>query len=175
DHLNGCSRAGSSRTWRSSASATASAATRCPTCTGSNEPPNSASIPSGSRGGCGRSRTEHGEPARSWIIALQVIARLFEFVGVADGAVDLREPEQGVDGAGGFGIAGDHVFEVDDGRIVGAALQIEHAVLVGLFGKLIFELPDVHLGAAGRVGAGEAARQLLVDRQRVLARRRIQL
>src|SRR5438876_1074537 len=41
--LNGWTRAGRNRTLASSASPAASAATRCPTCTGSNEPPNRAS------------------------------------------------------------------------------------------------------------------------------------
>ena len=41
--LNGCTRAGTNRTLASSASPAASAAIRCPTCTGSKEPPNRAS------------------------------------------------------------------------------------------------------------------------------------
>ena len=104
-----------------------------------------------------------------------MITGLLELLFISDGAIAVDQSQQGVGGALGIGIIRDHVFEVDDRGIECLATHIENAGLVRLLGKLILEPADVRARARGRVAVGEPSGQLLIDRQRGLAVRRIEL
>src|SRR5213592_2670057 len=174
--LNGCSRAGRNRTRASSASPAASAAARCPTWTGSNEPPNRASTRgSGRRGGARVGRAGLVEPWSLGEETPQVRAGFLELVAVPDDMIALHQPHQGVRHAFGPRIVCDHVLEVDDARVEGAPLEVEHAVLVRLLRKPLLQLMRVQLRPGCGTGARIAPDELLVSRQRCLAVRRIEL
>src|SRR2546422_1721048 len=169
--LNGCSRAGRNRTVTPRTSASVSATTRWPTCTGSNEPPNSAST-LGRAGGAGGVACVGGaagsEPVGLGIILPQVGAGFLELLDVADGAVAVHQSQQRVGDEPGARIVGDDVLEVDDRGVVRATPEIEHAVLVVLLRKPLVELADVQLRAGRGARSRVAPLELLIRRQRRL-------
>src|SRR5437899_1768276 len=91
--LSGCARAGRKRTVTPKRSASVSAATRWPTCTGSNEPPNSASTLLGAGSGRG-GRAAAVESGRLGIILPQVGAGFLELLGIADRSIAVPQAPQ---------------------------------------------------------------------------------
>src|SRR5882724_3176797 len=122
--------AGMNRTWSSaSRSATARAATMCPVCTGSKDPPNTpmrtTSAIRGSRRG--RGRTDRGKAAGAWEVLPQIRARLIRLVIVSDVPVGIHQPHQRVRGVGRPCVAREHLLEVQNGWIVRLEAEVELA------------------------------------------------
>src|SRR3989475_13069609 len=87
----------------------------------------------------------------------------------------VNEAQQRRYGPARLGVVRDHVLEVDDGRVVGPAPEVEHPVLVGLLGEPVTQLLHVQLGSCRGRRAGIPSLQLLVDGERRLAVGRIEL
>src|SRR3989475_13144899 len=71
-----------------------------------------------------------------------------------------------------LGVVRDHVLEVDDGRVVGPAPEVEHPVLVGLLGEPVTQLLHVQLGSCRgrRAGIPSLQNLLAADDSHALAR-----
>src|SRR5581483_6029126 len=180
--LSGCRPVGTN-TRRSSARASyASIATsKWPRWGGSNVPPKiPRRTPRGLRFGAAlRAGGGDAAPLRDFAVSRiggpQLRADVVRIVAIADRAIGIDELELRATGGRRRRVVLHDVFEIDDGRVVRAALVVMHAVLEVLLREPFVEMRDLSVGIGRHRRAGIQREQLLVRRERRLAVRGIEV
>src|SRR5439155_20013364 len=131
---------------------------------------------SGRRGvGIGPRGAAAREAGRLGIEAPQVLAGLLELLLVADGPVAIHQPQQRVRRPLRGGIIRNNGLGINDRGVPRFATQIEDAGLVRLLRKLILQATHVRTRPRSRLTVGKAGGQLLINGQRGLAVRGVEL